>query len=65
MAKDRSFAAKVAKARRQAARTCPVCGGPISDVRVVKSVWSQKSGSWKFQQRMVAICKCNEEEFTG
>lgn len=40
---------------------CSKCGGAIEWVLLVDSVRSS-SGSWKFKQRNVGICKCNEDQ---
>ena len=40
---------------------CPKCGGVIERVLSVVSVRSS-SGSWKFKQRHVGVCKCNHDE---
>ncbi|MFQ6092793.1 MAG: hypothetical protein ACE5OR_08945 [bacterium] len=65
MAKDRSFAAKVAKASGKRADQCPVCKGPISHVLFVKSVLSNRTGSWRFNEGHIRVCKCNQQEVYG
>jgi ribosomal protein L34E len=40
---------------------CPKCGSPIQPVLYVNSIRSS-SGSWKFKQRHVGVCKCNHDE---
>jgi hypothetical protein len=54
-----TFADKVAKETH--VDYCPKCGGAIERLRVVNSVRSS-SGSWKFKQMNVAVCKCNHDE---
>ena len=61
MAKDRSFAAKVAKAERPVNK-CPACGQERVNMMLIKSVFKADKKSWKFQERTLAICKCNEKE---
>ncbi|MDZ7263328.1 MAG: hypothetical protein ONB16_02000 [candidate division KSB1 bacterium] len=62
MAKDRSFVAKLAKGTKEAlkARQCPKCGEVAT---VVKLVDSEKNAStWRFKEKFVLVCKCNEKE---
>ncbi len=40
---------------------CPKCGGAIEPILYVTSIKSS-SGSWKFRQRHVQVCKCNHDE---
>jgi hypothetical protein len=40
---------------------CPKCGGVVEHLVVVDSVRSS-TGSWKFRQRNVGVCKCNHDE---
>jgi len=65
MAKGTSFAEKAAKARGKKGHTCPECGQPIQTVKLVSSERSPVKNSWKFNQRFVAVCKCNEKEVYG
>ena len=58
--KIRTFADKV-QAKRQVIE-CPKCNTPIQSVFLVRSVKSEHSGAWKFKQRMVPVCKCNQKE---
>jgi len=64
MAKDRSFASKVAKGAKDAlkARQCPVCGDIPNIVMVVHSEQKTASPSWRFKEKYVSVCKCNEKE---
>lgn len=61
MAKRRSFADKVAKATKQKGRKCPKCENTYEPILVVSSTHSD-IGTWKFKQKRVQICKCNEKE---
>ena len=54
-----SFADKVKKERHVV--YCPKCEGAIQPILCVTSERS-KSGSWKFRQRRVGVCKCNQDE---
>lgn len=65
MAKDRSFAAKVSKATSHGGNQCPECGETYSTVKIVTSEKQESSGAWKFNQRLVRTCKCNEKEVYG
>jgi len=66
MAKSASFAAKVAKgAMARSVKVCPQCGQNISAVKLVTSEPSPAKKSWKFNQRFVEVCKCNEDEVYG
>jgi len=60
MAKGQSFEDKAKKQKKVA--HCPVCQGPIQFVRLVKTVKNPAKGSWKFSDRQVGICKCNQAE---
>ena len=65
MAKDRSFAAKVAKASGKSVEHCSTCKGPINTVLFVRSVFSDQTSSWKFKEGYVKVCKCNQQEVYG
>ncbi len=60
MAKNQ-FADKTSKAASKK-RICPVCNSDITPVMVVASDRSPRSGSVKFSQRLIKVCKCNEKE---
>ena len=62
MAKKQSFAEKSTKKAQTA--TCPVCQETSQYVRHVKAVKSD-SGSWKFRNQNVGVCKCNSAEIYG
>lgn len=66
MAKDRSFAAKVAKATSKGdGLHCPECGELTSQVKMVVSERSTTKNSWKFNEKFVRLCKCNQSEVYG
>lgn len=65
MAKDRSFAAKVAKASGKKSDQCSVCNSTTNHVLFVKSVYSDQTRSWKFNERYLRVCKCNQQEVYG
>jgi uncharacterized protein (DUF2225 family) len=62
MAKRQSFAAKVAKAAATKGVKCPVCGTVFQPILFVSSEWSKVAASWKFNERRIQVCKCNEKE---
>lgn len=64
MAKDRSFAAKMAKGTKEAlkARQCPKCGEIVNIVKLVASERKAEAGAWRFKEKFVSVCKCNEKE---
>lgn len=61
MAKQQSFADKVAKAHAQGGKKCPKCGSIRVPILYVKSEPS-KHGSVRFSHRRVQVCTCNEKE---
>jgi len=63
--KSKTFVDKLAKTSEKAANNCPVCGKPITPVLYVTSVKSPRTGAWKFNQRTIKLCKCNEKEILG
>jgi ribosomal protein L34E len=60
MAKRQSFADKASK--KIAVTVCPVCNTPLEWVKLVDPTFSEAKKSWKFKDRQVGICKCNEKE---
>ncbi len=62
MAKTQSFADKVAKAALSRGTKCPVCGTIRQPVLLVKSERSAAAKTWRFNERRVQVCKCNEKE---
>ena len=65
MAKDKSFAAKLAKAGGASSAHCATCGELINMVHVVKTVKNEDKGSHKFKEESVRFCKCNQNELTS
>jgi hypothetical protein len=66
MAKDTSFAAKVAKAAAEAKGLhCPECDEVFQIVKLVATVRSEVKDSWKFTDNFVRVCKCNQSEILG
>ena len=66
MAKDTSFAAKVAKAQSgNKGDHCPECDETYNTVKFITSEQSGAKGSWKFNQKFVQVCKCNQAEIYG
>lgn len=61
MAKKQSFSDKANK--RKNAKSCPVCGGDITHIKLMKAV--NKNGNWRFTNKPVGVCKCNEAEVYG
>jgi hypothetical protein len=62
MAKAQSFADKAAKAALTKGTKCPVCGTVRLPILLVSSERSSVKGTWKFNERRVQVCKCNEKE---
>ena len=63
--KAKSFADKVAAATEEKGRHCPECGELYEYIQNVTSVKNEKNNGWKFNQKMVAVCKCNRNEVVG
>ncbi len=61
MAKNKSFADKMAKGAKDDG-TCSQCGEVKNSVLVVASEKKESTESWKFKEKMVHVCKCNENE---
>lgn len=61
--KDRTFASKVAKAalKDSLAKHCNVCGEIVNVVQLVSSEKSE-TGNYKFKEKFVEVCKCNQKE---
>jgi uncharacterized OB-fold protein len=62
MAKAQSFAEKAAKASQIKGSKCPVCGTVRQPILMVTSERSSASKAWKFNERRVLVCRCNEKE---
>ena len=61
MAKRQSFADKAAKKKHS--DHCPVCGGEITHIKLMKAI--NRNGAWRFVNKPVGVCKCNEAEVYG
>jgi len=61
MAKAQSFADKAAKAAMSKGTKCPVCGAIRQPILLVSSERSSARKAWKFNERRVQVCKCNEK----
>lgn len=58
--KAKSFSDKLRKAEHHGT-VCPVCGQEYLMVKQVKAIPTEK-GTWKFNQNLIRVCKCNEAE---
>ena len=65
MAKAKTFADKIAKSHLDYTKHCPECGESISSVMVVAAERSEKTGAYRFKDKFVKICKCNQSDFGG
>ncbi|MCL4510816.1 MAG: hypothetical protein M1470_07080 [Bacteroidetes bacterium] len=62
MAKTTSFAEKAAKAMAgKKGSGCPKCGEILQNVLVISAEKNEKA-SYRYNQRFVKVCKCNEKE---
>lgn len=57
--KQTTFADKVKKERHVV--YCSECGGAKQSIQYVESVKTD-TGSWKFREKQVNVCKCNHDE---
>ena len=64
MAKVQSFADKMNKATQDHTTHCPKCGESYQTIQYITSEKSEKTDAWKFNQKFVGLCKCNEGELT-
>ena len=62
MAKDKSFGAKLAKAAGASSLHCPECGELYTALHVIDSVKNEEKNSYKFKEKFVGLCKCNQNE---
>jgi hypothetical protein len=62
MAKQQSFADKAAKAAMMKGSKCPACGEIFQPILMVSSEKAATGSSWKFNERRVQVCKCNEKQ---
>jgi hypothetical protein len=65
MAKDKTFGAKVAKSKATASKICPVCKEAVNTVQFVQSVKNVETGGYRFPEKYIGVCKCNEKEIYG
>jgi len=62
MGKQRTFADKAAKSSIVKGNKCPECDTVRQPVLLVTSERSASTSSWKFNERRIQVCKCNEKE---
>lgn len=62
--KDKSFAAKLGVSKEDRKRHCDTCGETYSYLKVIDSEMGD-SGAWKFKEKFVGVCKCNQNEVYG
>lgn len=62
MAKDKTFGAKVAKSQAIASKVCPVCKDAVNTVHFIRTEKNAESGSYRFIEKYLGVCKCNEKE---
>jgi uncharacterized OB-fold protein len=62
MAKQQTFADKAMKSAAMKGAKCPVCGTIYQPLLLVSSERSKVTASWKFNERRVQVCKCNEKQ---
>ena len=65
MAKGKSFMDKVAKSGQDTTIHCPECGESISMIKLVSSERSEKTGAYRFKQKFIGMCKCNENDLSS
>lgn len=65
MAKSTTFAEKVAKAAAEKGIKCPICRTTLTPTLMITSERSRTPGTWRFKQRRVQVCKCNEKAIYG
>jgi uncharacterized OB-fold protein len=62
MAKALTFQEKAAKAAQIKGTKCPVCGTVFQPILLVSSERSARGAGWKFNEKRVQVCKCNEKQ---
>ena len=65
MGHAKTFAQKVAKSATDYTKHCPECGESLHTIKYVVSEKSKETGAWRFNQKFIGICKCNEKEILG
>ncbi|RKZ31280.1 hypothetical protein DRQ36_02555 [bacterium] len=63
--KQRTFMDKIAKGTGARGEECPVCQSVIRNIKIVRAVRNETSGSWRFVETVEKVCKCNEKELLG
>lgn len=61
MAKKQDFMSKTQKSDKHG-NICSVCNTPISFIKLVNTEKSEKTDSWRFNQKHIGVCQCNEKE---
>jgi hypothetical protein len=61
MAKKQSFADKASK--KSHSEICPICNAEVTRIKLMKAV--KVNGNWRFTNKPVGVCKCNEAEVYG
>ncbi len=64
MAKKQDFASKTSKMVKHG-KSCPVCDEFFTYVLASEMIASKKAGAYRFVERNVPVCKCNEKEIYG
>ena len=59
MSKKQTFEDKLRK--KAPDQHCSVCDSSVQYVKQVKAVRAD-NGAWRYQERTVKVCKCNENE---
>jgi hypothetical protein len=62
MAKQQTFADKAMKSAAIRGSKCEVCGNIRQPLLVVASERGPSGKGWKFNERRVQVCKCNEKQ---
>jgi len=57
-----TFEEKAARAKRSKFEKCIKCGGDMVPVKIVRAFKGTGSNSYKFEERVVKVCQCNEKE---
>ncbi|OVE79843.1 hypothetical protein BVY01_01360 [bacterium I07] len=65
MAKIQSFADKMNKSTHDYTTHCAECGESYSNVKLITAEKSDKTNAWRFNQKFVGMCKCNEKAITS
>lgn len=60
MGKAATFADKMAKSQQDFSKHCRECGESLQIIKLVTADKSEKTGAYRFKEKLVGICKCNE-----